>query len=81
MSPKTKQSGGLGTNAFYKNISNVDGTPAAKKMRTTIMLPPELVAAIETLRTQARKNGTRLTTSQIIEDAIRILLRENKIQL
>lgn len=81
MSPRTKQDSGLGTNAFYKNLSKADDTPAAKKMRTTIMLSPEIVVAIETLRNQARKNGTRLTTSRIIEDALRLLMRQQKIEV
>ena len=89
MSRKTTKRGGLGTDAFFSgagaNAAQQDGdaapTEKEKKMRTTIMLPPEVVAGIETMRTQARKEGSRLTTSKIIEDALRMLMRERKINI
>lgn len=91
MSSKPKRNTGLGagTGAFFNRAAADPGAPqatpdqdaAAPKMRTTIMLSPTAVAGIETLRTQARKNGARLTTSQIIEDALKILLRERKIEV
>ena len=88
MSRKTKATG-LGTGAFFSDKAGADQPaadtdvkpPEKKKMRTTIMLPPDVVAGIETLRTQARKNGTRMTTSQIVEDALKLLMRERKISV
>jgi len=88
MSRKPKTTG-LGTGAFFSDTSDSDKpaadtdvkSPEKKKMRTTIMLPPDVVAGIETLRTQARKNGTRMTTSQIVEDALKLLMRERKINV
>ena len=90
MSRKTKRSG-LGTDAFFRGAESnaaaaqqdVDTAQAEneKKMRTTIMLSSGVVAGIDTLRTQARKEGSRLTTSQIIEDALRMLLRARKIDV
>lgn len=88
MSRKPKMTG-LGTGAFFADKSDSDKpaadadvkSPEKKKMRTTIMLPPDVVAGIETLRTQARKNGTRMTTSQIVEDALKLLMREQKINV
>jgi len=89
MSRKTTKRGGLGTDAFFRgpgaNAAQQDDDAAQaeneKKMRTTIMLSPGVVAGIDTLRTQARKEGSRLTTSQIIEDALRMLLRARKIDV
>lgn len=89
MSSKSKHNTGLavnpppgaGTGAFF-NKRPADGQPVdVKKMRTTIMLSPTAVAGIEALRTHARKQGSRLTTSKIIEDALMILLRERKIDV
>jgi hypothetical protein len=84
MSRKAKSTG-LGTAAFFSGKAGAatgDGLAVeAKKMRTTIMLSPDVVAGIEALRMQSRKQGTRLTTSRIIEDALRLLLRERKISV
>jgi len=88
MSSKSKRTG-LGTNAFFGSAKSgaaaaqqdIDSSQSEKKMRTTIMLSPVVVAGIEALRTQARRNGSRLTTSQIIEDALRLLMREQKINV
>jgi len=89
--------GGAGTNAFYPPATRKRGAKAeappesqpearpkaakSDKMRTTIMLSPDTVAGIETLRAQARRDGSRLTTSQIIEDALLSLLRARKINI
>jgi hypothetical protein len=87
MSRKTKTTG-LGTGAFFPEKLGADPSlmdsgvkESEKKMRTTIMLPPDVVAGIEALRMQARKNGTRMTTSQIIEDALNLLMRERNINI
>jgi hypothetical protein len=86
MSRKAKSTG-LGTDAFFTGktgaatAADPGGKDGEKKMRTTIMLSPDVVAGIETLRTQARRSGTRLTTSRIIEDALRLLMRERKIEV
>jgi hypothetical protein len=87
MSRKSKSTG-LGTGAFFSEkpgavtaTTDAEIKEREKKMRTTIMLPPDVVAGIEALRMQARKNGTRMTTSQIIEDALNLLMRERKINI
>src|SRR5687767_624857 len=87
MSRKSKTTG-LGTSAFFAGQASADPSPtdqnsqeSEKKMRTTIMLSPDVVAGIEALRMQARKNGTRMTTSQIIEDALNLLMRERNINI
>lgn len=90
MSRKPTKRGGLGADAFFQSAGasaaaqpDDAAAPAEseKKMRTTIMLSPGVVAGIETLRTQARKDGSRLTTSQIIEDALLMLMRARKIDV
>lgn len=89
MSKKSNNTGiGRGADAFFDDKDTSEETqvkPAkpkqAKKMRTTVMLSPEVVAGIEALRTQARKNGNRLTTSKIIEEALKLLMRERRIEV
>jgi len=92
MSAKRKQTGvaaGAGIESFYRQrpgevaASETASTEevAVKKMRTTIMLSPNVVAGIEALRAQARKDGNRLTTSQIIETALLDLMRAKKIEV
>lgn len=54
-------------------------TTVEPKMRTSVMLSPEVVAGIEALRMEARRKGMRITTSKIVEDAVKILMREKRI--
>jgi hypothetical protein len=77
---------GLGTSAFFRPTEGVTAEPQelpveekVAKMRTTVMLSPEVVAGIETLRAQSRRKGQRLTTGEIIDDALRMFLRERKV--
>ncbi|RIK50651.1 MAG: hypothetical protein DCC57_11630 [Chloroflexi bacterium] len=87
MSSRKNENTGLGKNAFFKtgkgNASDPQEATGTEekvaKMRTSVMLSPEVVAGIEILRTQARKQGQRLTTSEIIDDALRLLMRERKV--
>lgn len=89
MSSRKNENTGLGKgkNVFFEtgkgNASEPQGAAGSEakvaKMRTSVMLSPEVVAGIEILRTQARKQGQRLTTSEIIDDALRLLMRERKV--
>jgi hypothetical protein len=56
-------------------VSGTDAKAATepKKVRTTVMLYPETLAALEMLKVQARRRGTRATYSDILEEAIQAL--------
>ncbi len=93
MSKKT----GLGTNAFFgsdetnqvvENTATEQPTPvkpkpvkAVKKVRTTVTLYPRTLAAMELLKAESRKDGERSTLSDILGDAIDLLLKKKKISV
>lgn len=56
--------------------SSISGlSSAADKLRTTIMLAPDVVVLLGRLREQAILEGSRQTQGEIIEEAIRTLAR------
>ena len=91
MSKKT----GLGTNAFFGSdeadqvVESAVAEPvtpakpkpvkAPKKVRTTVTLYPRTLAAMELLKAESRKEGERSTLSDILGDAIDLLLKKKKI--
>ena len=93
MSKKT----GLGTNAFFgsdetnqvvesgaiEQPTPVKQKPAkaVKKVRTTVTLYPRTLAAMELLKAESRKEGERSTLSDILGDAIDLLLKKKKISV
>lgn len=93
MSKKT----GLGTNAFFgsdetsqavESAAIEQPTPvkqkpakAPKKVRTTVTLYPRTLAAMELLKAESRKEGERSTLSDILGDAIDLLLKKKKISI
>ena len=93
MSKKT----GLGTNAFFgsdetnqvlESSAIEQPTPvkqkpakAVKKVRTTVTLYPRTLAAMELLKAESRKEGERSTLSDILGDAIDLLLKKKKISV
>lgn len=52
-----------------------------KKVRTTVMFPPETLAALEMLKVDARRQGQRATYSDILAEAIHDLARKKGIGL
>jgi hypothetical protein len=52
-----------------------------KKIRTTVTLYPQTLAAMESLKVHARRQGQRATYSDILEEAIQDLARKRGIDL
>lgn len=93
MSKKT----GLGTNAFFASTEDektvetpvVEQPKAAKpkppkkveKVRTTVTLYPHTLAAMELLKAEARKDGVKATFSDVLGDAIDLLMKKKKLSV
>lgn len=93
MSKKT----GLGTNAFFgsdeadqvvESAAVEQPAPAKpkvvkapKKVRTTVTLYPHTLAAMELLKMESRKEGERATLSDVLGDAIDLLLKKKKLSV
>ena len=91
-----KRQTGLGTNAFFQNISPGEtdtppppASPAppkspakrkATKIRTTVTLYPETMAQLEALKINARRQGTKATFSDILSEAIQDLAAKKGIK-
>lgn len=52
-----------------------------EKVRTTVTLYPETLAAMEALKVEARKQGDKATYSDILNDAIRELVKKRKVKV
>ena len=93
MSKKT----GLGTNAFFgsDDVNQVVESAAVeqpapakpkpvkvpKKVRTTVTLYPRTLAAMELLKMESRKEGERATMSDVLGEAIDLLLKKKKLSV
>ena len=86
-----KRQTGLGTNAFFQNISpgETDTPPppaspappkSPAKIRTTVTLYPETMAQLEALKINARRQGTKATFSDILSEAIQDLAAKKGIK-
>ena len=91
MSPKTttskKNTGlGQGVNAFFAGGGDTKDAPAAaktpeqkpvrEKSRTTVILYNDTLEAIELLKAQSRKKGVKASMSDILNDAVELLVQE-----
>lgn len=83
----SKRSGGLGgVKAFTTPSSAAPTKPAEvttgleavkpKKERTTVMLYPETLSAMERLKVELRKSGDKVTYSDVLEQAIWALMEK-----
>ena len=88
---------GLGTDTFFNSneanqvvesavvepVAPAKPKPAKapKKVRTTVTLYPRTLAAMELLKAESRKEGERSTLSDILGDAIDLLLKKKKISV
>lgn len=54
---------------------------APKKVRTTVLLYPETLANMEDLKIRARRRGDKATFSDILEQAIRMLMEKYQVEL
>lgn len=61
--------------------SHVPESGTDKKIRTTVTLYPQTLAAMESLKVQARRQGQRATYSDILEEAILDLARKRGVEL
>lgn len=90
-----KKKTGLGTSAFFASPTG-DGAQTAtaeaagngtkqpekpKKVRTTITLYPETLAAMELLKAEARKTGKKVTLSDVFADAVDALMAQRGLSL
>lgn len=89
MSPRTttakKKNTGLGVQAFFSGGEDSKGAPAAtqapskpvrEKSRTTVILYNDTLEAIELLKAQSRKKGVKASMSDILNDAVELLVQE-----
>lgn len=89
-SAKSKNTG-LGTSVFFpKGGDDTQAAPAATattkaatpkkpvrpKSRTTVILYNDTLEAIELLKAQSRKNGVKASMSDILNDAVELLIQE-----
>ena len=92
MSNAKKKTGlGAGVGAFFQTDDDTAATEPGKtrapepskpeKVRTTVMLYPTTLSGIELLKSESRKRGNRATMSDILNDAVAMLMRERNIKL
>lgn len=88
----TKRSGGLGRKIF---TTPTEGAAAsddvqrdapvtktkASKIRTTVTLYPQTLAAMEQLKVELRKSGDKATLSDVLEQAVAALMDKKGIKL
>ena len=89
MSSEQSKPTGLGTKAFFakRDDDNLSDTPEntpsvkqemvkVKKVRTTLSLYPETLAAMELMKFEVRKKGRRnATMSDVVKDAVDELMK------
>ena len=63
-------------NLTEEQVERVVKDEAHKKVRTTIMLYPDTLAGLDMLKVHARKQGGKATYSDILEEAIRDLMKK-----
>lgn len=96
MSSKTtaKKNTGLGASAFFpaeedstqsspvaKALSKpVPDKPVRAKTRTTVILYNDTLESIELLKAQSRKKGVKASMSDILNDAVALLMQERQQQ-
>lgn len=90
MSPKAtpkNRNTGLGTSVFFPEgggdtpaVRTVtkpnDSKPVRPKLRTTVILYNDTLEAIELLKAQSRKKGVKASMSDILNDAVELLMQE-----
>jgi hypothetical protein len=80
---------GQGVSAFFKQGDVAAVVPAEdqaqepvdlgrQKTRTTVMLYNDTLESIELLKAQARKRGVKATMSDILNDAVALLVERSK---
>lgn len=52
--------------------------PKSTRQRTTVTLLPETLAAMEQLRYDARRSGKKATMSDVLEEAVKLLVEERR---
>lgn len=92
----SKKKTGLGTSAFFtpqadesdalssptEPVAEVKEKPAKpKKVRTTITLYPETLAAMELLKVNARRTGKKVTLSDVFAEAVDALMIQKGLSL
>ena len=82
-----KKNTGLGARVFFpENEEPTQAAPAAQaitkpvraKTRTTVILYNDTLEAIELLKAQSRKNGVKASMSDILNDAVDLLMQERQ---
>ena len=53
-----------------------DSKPVRPKIRTTVILYNDTLESIELLKAQSRKQGVKASMSDILNDAVELLMRE-----
>ena len=86
---------GLGRDAFFSH-SEDDGQesaqaapvvekkadpPKPKKVRTTVTMYPETLASLELLKVEARKSGIKATMSDVLSEAIEMLMKKKGLRV
>ena len=70
----------LGEGSNREQMSNAKGAdneaPKPQKVRTTVTLYPETLAAMELLKVESRKNGQRATYSDVLGEAVHLLMEQ-----
>lgn len=85
----TKRSGGLGRKIFTTPTGDTPATepatagipqkaakPKVVKARTTVMLYPQTLSAMEQLKVELRKSGDKVTLSDVLEQAVWALMEK-----
>ena len=88
----SKKKTGLGTNAFFQEAETDPTTnppesitppsPLSKptKVRTTVTLYPETLAQLDRLKAHTRQTGEKATYSDILREAIEVLIEKKGIK-
>lgn len=88
----SKKSTGMGPEAFFSKSpeSPVDSAPdparrpkqvQPKRIRTTVVLHPSTMAAMNAIKTQNRLEGIKVTYSDILDEAVQLLVAEKGLAL
>lgn len=88
----TKRSGGIGRKIFTTPTGDTPATepsaaaaagipqkppkPKVVKARTTVMLYPQTLSAMEQLKVELRKSGDKVTLSDVLEQAVWALMEK-----
>lgn len=73
-------SGKVGNGSNQEQGSSLGDTngeaPKPQKVRTTVTLYPETLAAMELLKVESRRNGQRATYSDVLGEAVDLLMEQ-----